>query len=315
MVVFAALHGGAHAQTRLELTMAQSEQDVMGETLRWWIGQVGERTGGSVIIEPVYNGALASAPETLDAVADGVVPLGMGVASFMAGVVPQFSYAELLGTFPSEDGVTERAMLEIWPDIQEFMEPHGVVALWGEAALEAGVICRDGFLLTPEDWAGKSVRVAGRWQSRQVEALGAQPVTVPTGEIYIALQNRLVDCALMNPAIINSQGLYEVAPYFTNLGLTVNINVALINQHDWDSLTSEERDIITEVSRQAMTYGGLRARLLAEVEAIEAAGGRIHRATPEEREAFLERSEPVFAEVRASVPGVDELAAKVAEVQ
>ena len=83
-----ALAAPAQAQTSMEISVYHNEQDNFGDTMRWWIDEVKKRTEGRVEITPVYNGALAKVTETLDAVRDGVVPMGIALASFMSGVVP-----------------------------------------------------------------------------------------------------------------------------------------------------------------------------------------------------------------------------------
>ena len=299
----AALTGAApvFAET-YELSVFYNDKDNFGDTMRWWADEIATRTEGRVEIEPVYNGALAKVTETLDAVRDNVVPMGVGLASFMSGVVPAFGYPEMIGGLPSDPSDTADALSRIWPDVTDALEPQGVVPLWGQTAFGTGVICRDGFLEGKSDWEGQTVRAAGRWQSKQVEAMGASPVPIDTGEIYVALQNGTVNCALMNPTIISALRLYEVAPYYTNLELPSNIVTYMMNADVWQDISEEDRAVIEEVSAQAMADGVpfIAEKMEEQISVIEAGGGNVRTGTDAERQEFLDASRPIFDEIGAA---------------
>lgn len=296
-----ALSTPSYAQT-MEISVYHNDKDNFGDTMRWWIDEVGKRTDGRVEITPVYNGALAKVTETLDAVRDGVVPMGIALASFMSGVIPALGYVEMIGGLPSEPADTSKALTEIWPDVTAALESQGVVPLWGQTAFGTGVICRDKHLVSKADWAGQTVRAAGRWQSKQIEAMGASPVPIDTGEIYIALQNGTVNCALMNPTVTVSLRLFEVAPYYTNLNLPSNIVTYIVNQDSWEGLSAEDRAVVEEVSAEAMAKGVpyIADKMNEQLGVIEAGGGKLHTATTEQRKEFIDASRPIFDQIGAA---------------
>ncbi len=296
-----ALSAPAYAQT-MEITVFHNENDHFGDTMRWWIDEVNTRTDGRVEITPVYNSALAKVTETLDAVSDSVVPMGVALASFMSGVIPAMGYVEMIGGLPSDPEDTSKALSELWPDMTTALDPQDVVPLWGQTAFGTGVICRDKHLLSRDDWAGQTIRAAERWQSKQVEAMGASPVPIDTAEIYIALQNGNVNCALMNPTITSALRLYEVAPYYTNLNLPSNIVTYIINKDSWEAISEEDRAAITEASEEATARGVayIYGKMEEQLAAIEAGGGNVHTASAEQRQEFIDASMPVFEEVGAA---------------
>lgn len=290
---------GVAAADTLELSVFYNDKDNFGDTMRWWADEVKKRTNGRVEIKPVYNAALAKLPETLDAVRDNVVPMGVGLASFMTGVIPALAYFEMIGGAPAEASDASKVLAEHWGDIKALFESQGVVPLWGQVAFGTGVICRDKFLKSPEDWKGQTVRAAGRWQSRQVTAMGATPVPIDPGELYIALQSGTVKCALMNPTIIQSLRLYEVAPYYTNMELPSNLMVYLVNKDRWEDISEADRAAIEKASMEAMAQSlpYIKQKMDEQISAIIAGGGKVYKATPEERKAFLTASRPIFDEI------------------
>jgi TRAP-type transport system periplasmic protein len=220
-----------------------------------WAEEVSKATNGEVEFEPVLNSALVTIPETLDAVAGGVIPAGMGVASAMAGAVPAFGYLEMNLSVPVDNPPAEDAMETIFPDVEKLLEPHGVKALWMIPAFGGGFACRDAFIKTVDAWSGVKIRVAGRWQAKQFEAVGASPVSLPASDIYTSLQNGTIDCALITSTIYLSSSLYEVGPYFTDYRFAGNALITIVGNDVWEDMSDESKAIVESVSHDMTVKG------------------------------------------------------------
>lgn len=297
----------AGAET-LQFSSAFSESDAFTQLVEQWSTAVSDATGGDIDFEVVPNGALVPLPEALDAISFGVVPAGMVVASFTSGTIPALGYTEMLGGLPLDNPPTGEALAAIWPDLDALFAEHGVKALWGSPAFSSGIVCRDGFLETPADWQGLKVRTAGRWQAQQVAALGAVPTPLPPSELYVALQNGVVDCALMTPSITMSARLYEVAPYYTDTNLPGNITISILNLDTWNGFSDEERAAIQQVSDEMLQTAAVAMRDSATAALTELGTlGQVYALTDDERAQLNALTGPVFDTVAASVtegPGV-----------
>ncbi len=241
----------AAAQTKFDIAVFHPERDAFGDTMKWWMAEIQKRTGDKVQIRAHYAGALAKLTETLDAVRNGVVPMGVTAHSVTSGTIPALAYLEALGGFPAAVEDNEKLLAAIRPHMTKLFEPQGVVYLWQQPAVGGAVVCRDKHLLTPADWKGMKVRTAGRWQAQQIQQLGAVPVTIDPGEQYIALQNRTVDCALTVNTLGLALKLFEVAPKVTQLRVPINATVYIVNAKSWAGLSDAERKTILEVSQEA----------------------------------------------------------------
>lgn len=267
-----------------------------------WAEAVSNATGGEVNFEPVLNSALVTIPETLDAVTNGVVPAAMGVASAMAGVVPAFGYLEISMSVPLENPSSEDAMAEIFPQIDALLEPQGVKALWIMPGFGGGLACKNGFVKTADEWSGLKIRIAGRWQAKQIEVLGASPVSLPASDVYTALQNGTIDCALLGSTIYLAASLHEVAPYFTDYRLTGNALVTIIGMDVWDGLTEEQQKKVEGVSAETTVNGTRKLR-----EIIEEAAASIdekadyYAVSDEELAKVVERWDPLYREAISTV--------------
>lgn len=99
---------------------------------REWAEGISEKTSGSVDIQATFNGALVSIPDTMNAVVDGVIDIGVLGISYVSGLEPAFGYTGLLGGMPTENPLTEDALIQIWPQVRATLAPYGVTAFWGK---------------------------------------------------------------------------------------------------------------------------------------------------------------------------------------
>lgn len=304
----------AQAET-FQFSSAFNDKDQFTLLAREWADKVKAATNGEVVFEIVPNGALVPLPEALDGISLGVVPAGMVVAAFISGTIPAMGYAEMLDGLPVENPSTGEALANIWSDVDALFGEHGATALFGAPAFSSGVICRDKFLKGKAEWAGKKIRTAGRWQAQQVAAMGAVPMPLPPSELYVALQNGVVDCALMTPSITMSARLYEVAPYYTNTEMAGNITFSIMNKDAWDKLPEAQRTAIRKVSDEMIQTAATTMRESAQNGLKELAKlGKVYELSADERAEVAASTAPVFDKVKEAVkdgPGaamIDKLA-------
>jgi TRAP-type transport system periplasmic protein len=292
--------GIARAQ-ELQYAIAFNQNDGFAKLAAKWAEGVKSISGGKIDIKLALNGALVPLPQTLDAVSDGVVPIGMGAASFTSGTIPALGYVEMVGGLPLEKPTTGEALANIWGDMQALFAKRGVRLLWGAPAFSTGLVCRNGFVKNPEDWKGKKIRTAGRWQSKQVAAMGGTPLPMPPSELYVALQNGVTDCALMTPSIVTSARLYEVAPYYSDFDLPSNVTFTIINADVWNKFSEDQRGAITKLSDKTTQDAAVSMRELATTD-LKSLGekGKVYTLTPRERTALVNVSKPIFKEVAAA---------------
>ena len=292
-------HAGASAQTRLDLAIFHIERDPFAETLRWWMAEVQKRTGDKVQIRAHYAGSLAKLTEVFDAVRNGVFPMGLVAPSFISGVMPAMAYLEMLGGFPSTQDGAEKALPAMRPLMEKMFAAQGMVFLWQQPAFSVGVACRDKIMRTPADWKGVKVRTAGRWQAEQMKTLGAIPVAIDPSEQYLALQSRAVDCALGIPTLLLGLKLNEVAPKITNLRMSVQSMVYVVNAKTWAGLSPAERETISTASLEAekRSIPFLFSSMDDYYGRLKAAKAEVHPVSDADLKAYREAFRPVFESI------------------
>ena len=148
-----------------------------------------------------------------------------------------------------------------------------------------------------EDWKGVKVRVSGPIYSKAVKAIGAIPVSMPSGEVYTSLQRGVVDAAMASDVGIKSRKLGEVTKYQSIIDAFAIDWVFFMNKAKFNSLSKEQQKVVLnagEIARfgvsnsEAVTgEGGYRSSLAADY------GVKVLYATEKEKMRFKKAMQPV----------------------
>ena len=77
-----------------------------------------------------------------------------------------------------------------------------------------------------------------------MSALGAQPVEMAIGEVYIALERGVVDCAISGTGIANAQRWHEVVTHMYALTTSYGILGYVVNLAWWNKLDPPVREFL-----------------------------------------------------------------------
>ncbi len=149
---------------------------------------------------------------------------------------------------------------------------------------------------SPADMKGLKIRtMENPAHMKLVEALGASPTPIAFGELYMALQQGVVDGAECPITLINNMKFYEVQKYVVLDGHLYNPLIMFINDRLWNKLTQEQKRIMFEgaqmfkIAQRALTERQVQTGL----ENLKKHGMKIYVPTPEEAKQFRELSQPV----------------------
>lgn len=286
----------AEAETRLDVALFHSEADAFAGAFKQWAEDVSAATSGEVVLEPHYGSSLVRITEGLTAARDGIVPVTTSAAGVVSGQVPAMAFLEIIGGIPGDRERSKSVGLELDAAIEGLFEAEGVDYLWMQPAFGGLVACREDHLRTPADWEGKKVRTAGRWQSEQLTALGAVPVTIDPAEQYIALRQGTVDCVLSNNTLAQALKLHEAGPMITQLRQPVNVVLYLADPRVTERLSDDQRAALKQTGLDAQVFSTdfLLDQQEAAAEAMRAEGADIYELSDEELAAFKDTVRPVL---------------------
>ena len=292
----------ATAKTRLiNLATNYPKPDIRAESYRHFAKLVNERTQGRIKIQIHYKGSLLPLPEVFNGISQGVTESGTLVASYISGRVPDFTPFEI---FYSYDAYKWKAVdQEAFPLLDKILQKHNVKYLGGHFIGSVVVASPKRFAKTVKEWEGFKVRTAGRWQSEAVKSWGGNPVSIPLGEMYTALQTGVVDAGLLVYSLIDAFRIYEVAPYMTHLGSVPQWSATGMNLKVWNSLSKKDQEIILKASQDTRDYLDEKSKVLEPklIEKIKGKGGKLYRPPAEELDKLREKVAPLWEKAKKIV--------------
>jgi len=211
--------------------------------------EIEARTDGRVTITYYPAGGLAAAPDTYDAVVEGIADIGMSCLAYTMGRFPACELVDLPHGYPNGWVATMVAndfYNEFSPD--EFDDCH---PLYFHAHGPGIVLTVDTPVYTLEDMQGLVLRSTGVGAAI-AEALGATGYAAAQGEAYELMSKGTIDGSMtpMEPLLGWNQA--EVVNYVTNcygVGYTTDMFVVM-NLDKWNELPGDIQDIFTEVSEE-----------------------------------------------------------------
>jgi TRAP-type C4-dicarboxylate transport system substrate-binding protein len=300
IAIFAGFANVARAET-FEFAVWFSDRDFYADHVRWWASEIEKRTEGRVKIKLHFSGALVAARETVNAVRTGAAGGGTTSASFVAGLVRPVSYFEALFWIPGDPKIAFDTVQALLQPSRTLMEQRGMKLMFSFPS--AGLVsnCTNGHIKSPADWKGKKVRAAGRWQGIQLRAVGASAVTLDPGEVYVALQNKTVDCILFLANLTLSSKVYEVAPHITFWRDGANASMYYLNLTQWNKVSPPDQKVMLQVSDQIVADATPKLTEQQEeaLRELEKAGAKVYRASDAEISAMKKAMSPVWPELEA----------------
>ena len=148
-----------------------------------------------------------------------------------------------------------------------------------------------------EDFQGIKIRVDDQPISAKIwQAIGANAVPLPYGELYTSLKSGIVDAAENPPANIIKLKFYEAGKYITVTRHSMTLHAMQANEKWWQGLPDEARQIFTDAIK-----AWIPGRRQAAWDADKAAFKELERlgavVTPlEDPEKFQERLFPLYKE-------------------
>lgn len=220
-----------------------------------WAQSIMDASDGRVKIEIFPSMTLGGKPPQLPRqVRDGVVDMAWIVNAYAAGQFPRTEVFELPGVHQGDSAAVNKAMRAMY-DGELSKDFKGVRALFQHVHGGQAFHMADDEIRSPEDLAGKKIRIPSRTGAWIIEALGANPVQTSVGEIPVALSKKVIDGAMIPfeiipPLKLHEQTAYQVeGPGGKRIG-TISFSV-IINEDRWNALPEDIQQIFLDASDEA----------------------------------------------------------------
>jgi TRAP-type C4-dicarboxylate transport system substrate-binding protein len=103
---------------------------------------------------------------------------------------------------------------------------------------------------TLEGFKGMKISVLGALQGQVMAALGATGVSMPGGELYMALSTGVIDGTTTGVNNVIGRKFYEVAKYGLQTPVYAGIWVVAVNKETWNSLPKELQVLMEEIGQE-----------------------------------------------------------------
>jgi TRAP-type C4-dicarboxylate transport system substrate-binding protein len=111
---------------------------------------------------------------------------------------------------------------------------------------------------TLEDMKGMRIRTPGGHQTSYIKALGAEPIFMPLGDVYLAMETGTIDGIVTCPPQLLSFKLYEVAKHAVVTTFGCVSEGVIMNGESWKKIPGDIKPVIDDVCHNPFqTTGGL----------------------------------------------------------
>jgi tripartite ATP-independent transporter DctP family solute receptor len=227
-----------------------------------------QETGGKLTIKVMGAAQLGTAQETAQQLQDGNAQLSSEQVYSLVDFVPELSVFDMLFMFSTYNKATIDKTINEGP-FNKYIQTKYNKAGFQLLGYMQGATFRETTsnrnLKAPADFKGLKIRtlpsnnfVVG-WKS-----MGANPTPITIGELYLALQQKLVE-AQENPYdIIRSNNFNEVQKYLCDTHHNLYVMHIIMNKKFYDSMPKEYREALVNAVKRARTEIGNGMPKLAE---------------------------------------------------
>jgi tripartite ATP-independent transporter DctP family solute receptor len=216
---------------------------------------VDEKSGGTVEMQVFPNGQLGSETDCIEQLQRGALAMTKTSTAPLESFVPEMAIFGIPYVFRDGDHFWQVAE---GPIGRGLLAGGADIGLRGLCFYDAG--SRNFYtistpVLKPEDLAGLKIRVQeSKTSMDMVQALGGSPTPIAWGELYTALQQRMVDGAENNPPSFYSNRHFEVCKHLTMDEHTRVPDILLISQRVWDGLSPHVQQWVQEAADESVTF-------------------------------------------------------------
>ncbi|MGL5988840.1 TRAP transporter substrate-binding protein [Cetobacterium sp.] len=241
-------------QINLKLAHGLSETHPVHIGMLKFMELVETKTDGDIKIQIFPNGQLGQERELIELLQAGAIDLTKASASPIEGFVKEYAIFSMPYLFDSYNHFLRVLKSPVGEEFLSMTEKNGFVGLgyftagtrnfYGSKPIE-----------TPEDLKGLKIRVQpSNTAIKMVEHLGGTATPLSYGELYTALQQRVVDGAENNISAITTDRHGEVSKFYSYDEHTIVPDVFFISNSTWKKLNDKQKEILKKSAEEAFDF-------------------------------------------------------------
>jgi TRAP-type C4-dicarboxylate transport system substrate-binding protein len=192
----------------------------------------------------------------------GALDMSLVPLSYAGGEVAETNIGLMPALVPSYEVGAAWKTAEVGKLMTKVLEDKGIVVIsWIWQA--GGVASRTRPLLQPEDAKGLKVRGGSREMDMMLKQAGASVITLPSNEIYSAMQTGAMDAAMTSSTSFISFKLEEIAKHLTtgrNKSYWFMFEPLMMSKEVFEKLSKAQRDTVMAVGAELEMFARDAAR-------------------------------------------------------
>ena len=255
VAIMATMAAGTAASTKTVLKFAHVMQtDHAYHLMAVKFKEEVEKLSDKVEVQIFPAGQLGNERDLVEGLQIGTVDISTITSALTSGFVPGFKVFSLPFLFRDFNHLFQVMDGPIGAKLEEDMRKAGLIKLGfvsgGSRSLYSRMPIRN-----LSELRGKKIRTMedpiyiDTWN-----ALGALATPVPWGDVYLSLQQGIVDGAEGALISYQSMGFYEPAPYVTAIDYVFSWHNFMMSKRTWDRLPNDIKAAVTEAGRRATEF-------------------------------------------------------------
>ena len=235
----------------------EAEGDFRDRMCRKFAAEISRRTNGALGATVYPGSSLMKTNAQFSAMRKGALDLSLFPISYAGGELPELNIGLMPGVVTSYEQGMAWKRSEIGKYLSDFLVDKGVVLVtWMWQA--GGVACRNAAIVEPGDAKNQKVRGGSREMDMVLKAAGATVISLPSNEIYAAMQTGALDAAMTSSTSLISFRLEEVSKQLvTGRGKAYwfMLEPLIMSKASFDRLPKDMQAIVMSVGAEMEQFG------------------------------------------------------------
>src|SRR5436309_477607 len=254
--------GTAQAATTLKISHqfpggTIDKGDFRDRLCRMFAAEVTKRSGGEISAEIYPNSSLIKTNAQFAAMRKGALDISLYPMPYAGGELPETNIGLMPGLVATYDQGLRWKKEPVGKALTDFLADKGIILLtWVWQA--GGVASRSKAIVAPEDAKGLKVRGGSREMDMVLQTAGASVLSVPSNEIYAAMQTGACDAGITSSTSLISFRLEEVSKSLTSgagASYWFMLEPLMMSKAIFDKLPKNQQEILVAVGEELEAFG------------------------------------------------------------
>jgi TRAP-type C4-dicarboxylate transport system substrate-binding protein len=233
-----------------------TDGDFRDRLCRRFAAEVEKRSSGALKASVYPGSSLMKTNAQFSAMRKGALDMSLVPLSYAGGEVAETNIGLMPALVPSYEQGAAWKNAEVGKQLTKVLNDKGVLIVsWVWQA--GGVASRSRPLIAPDDAKGLKVRGGSREMDMMLKQAGASVISLPSNEIYAAMQTGAMDAAMTSSTSFISFKLEEIAKHLTTgRGKTYwfMLEPLMISKEVFSKLPKAQQDIVMAVGAELEVF-------------------------------------------------------------